>query len=392
MTHSHFSSILLLVATCFALANGYLSTEIVKISADAADFSALAYTGSSENILGAFSDKNDRSIVAFKDGYCYGAYRGTTKKASDWAQNFDLSDKTLTIGSSRCRMRSGFFDGHNTHYLAKFTSLLEQCMNENCQSSGKRCPLVLTGHSQGGAIAVVASLFYRRYDPYVITFGAPRAVDAPCSLINAVKHYRYVNTGDRTIFRRKGLSFDLIPMTPGTGSDHFGHTLLLGHDADSVASIGVNNDDNLLPAAPMSVHSISGYKSKLRRMANLRIPIKTNGFSLHRPCTKDNQCQTRMCRHVIGLFGTVLDNGKYCTGVNGGKCNEDSDCRNRRCVKDRCRAGNLNEVCGKNSDCNSGRCDGTCKNKLSNGSSCNEDSDCQSNNCKYKFPISFKCR
>ena len=392
MYHSYFSSILLLFATLFAFANGYLSRKIVRISADAVDFSSLAYGGSSDYILGAYNDKNDRAIVAFKDGYCYGAYRGTMRIVSDWAQNFDLTDKILKIGSSRCRMRSGFYDGHNTHYLQRFTSKLEECMNEKCKSSRRRCPLVLTGHSQGGAIAVVASLFYRRYDPYVITFGAPRAVDAPCGLINSGKHYRYVNTGDKTMFRRKGLSFDWVPMTPGTGSDHFGYAFLLGKDANSVAALGLNNDDNLLPIGPKSVHSIVEYKYKMRRMANLRSPIKTNGFSLHRQCTKDNQCQTRMCRHVIGLLSIALDDGKYCTGITGGKCNDDSDCRNRRCVNDRCRAGNLNDVCGKNSDCNSGRCDGTCKNKLSSGFSCNENSDCRSNSCKYTFPISFKCR
>ena len=386
--------LVLLLAELAFEAHGFLSREIVKVSADAADFSLLAYSGSSSDILATYNDKNDRSIVAFRGGHCFGAYRGTTKKVSDWAQNFDLTDKILTVGSSKCRMRSGFFDGHNTHYLSSFTSELEKCMNTRCatpQLPHKKCPLVLTGHSQGGAIAVVASLIYRRYDPLVITFGAPRAVDAPCSLINAARHYRYINTGEKTLFARKGLAFDLVPMTPGTGSDHFGHAILLGQDTDSVAMLGINNDNNLLPAGPTSVHSVTSYQHKLRSMSNLGVPIKTTGFSMNRRCTKDNQCQTRMCKHVIGFFNTVIDNGKYCTGLTGGKCNEDSDCRNRRCVKDKCRAGNLNDVCGKDSDCNSGRCDSNCKNKLSRGSSCNENSDCQSNNCKYKFPISFKC-
>ena len=70
--------------------------------------------------------------------------------------------------------------------------------------------VVITGHSQGGAIAAVAAVALADLDPYIITFGQPYTLDAPCEKISSERFYRYVNSE----YHARGIEYDPIPFVP----------------------------------------------------------------------------------------------------------------------------------------------------------------------------------
>jgi hypothetical protein len=99
---------------------------------------------------------------------------------------------------------------------------------------------VLTGHSQGGAVVAVAALMLADLNPYVITFGQPNTIDAPCDLAGLDCWYRFINMKENS---HVGLTYDPFPFVPGLGADLFGHMMLLSNDNTSVAYIGLDAQD-----------------------------------------------------------------------------------------------------------------------------------------------------
>lgn len=99
---------------------------------------------------------------------------------------------------------------------------------------------VLTGHSQGGATAILASILLYSRNPTTITFGQPLAVRRNCDLINSERVYRYVNSmfiDDNDDKRdREGVYYDPIPLLPTLGQrrGHYGYYLLLADDTEAV--------------------------------------------------------------------------------------------------------------------------------------------------------------
>jgi hypothetical protein len=163
--------------------------------------------------------------MAERDGYCFAAFRGTTMTWVDWQQNFELGKEEVCItegmlGSKHCcSTRSGFYRAYNTDYRGKLEAAIRKCA-KTCANPDE-C-VVLTGHSQGGAIAAVAGLELADLNPYVITFGQPRTIEYPCSMISSERWYRFVNS-----IADDGIAYDPIPMVPGMGADSFGHMVIL---------------------------------------------------------------------------------------------------------------------------------------------------------------------
>ena len=124
----------------------------------------------------------DAAAVIKHDGICFAVYRGTralkgnTKEQRDSfkADAMQSFDKNSIIDADGCQVRRGFNDIY--YNLRPFImSQLYDC-EDTCGETV--CPIVLTGHSKGGAVAVVASKNLPTHnilksDPYVITFGAP---------------------------------------------------------------------------------------------------------------------------------------------------------------------------------------------------------------------------
>lgn len=91
-----------------------------------------------------------------------------------------------------------------------------------------------------GAIAAVAALPLADLNPYVITFGQPNTLDAPCDLITSTRWYRFINTKETPYV---GLTNDPVPFVPGLGADSFGHMILLSNYYTGFAYIGLDAQD-----------------------------------------------------------------------------------------------------------------------------------------------------
>lgn len=74
-----------------AAASLVLSERIMRLSKTAAELSALAYEehppGDAFDTFGFYDEEPDQALVArTSDGYCFGAFRGTTLTWDDWQQ------------------------------------------------------------------------------------------------------------------------------------------------------------------------------------------------------------------------------------------------------------------------------------------------------------------
>jgi Lipase (class 3) len=138
----------------------------------------------------AWGDWNDQGAVAkIADGTCHATFAGSScwNPLDQW-QNLNPLPKSL--GDNSCWVRRGYFNAYNTSYKDEFRIALDDCM-ASCNND-TQCDLVLSGFSQGGAVAVVASVDLKHYNPIVITFGAPQPFllfMGECSDFDASKHY-----------------------------------------------------------------------------------------------------------------------------------------------------------------------------------------------------------
>jgi len=272
--------------------------------------------------------------------FCVAVFRGTEQNRDDWDSNFEIdavefemenaSEKDKKASTDAvCDVRSGYHDSYsNFKYRSGVESFLQTC-SEECPE----CDIVLTGHSQGGGIAEVAALYYKRLTAsnpkkfYVITFGAPHAIGAGCLPMFAKEErcgfYRYIMTMEGAFGR--GLIYDPIPMITANVlgdsendgivdeessfvSDSFarhggiaflGHELFLNADEPSSVALGAFDGHHGVGTSKYDMttdaHGIKHYMSVLEEQSE-RFPsnddeygcyLPTNGFCLGSLCNTD---------------------------------------------------------------------------------------------------------
>ena len=303
----------------------------------------------------------DFALVAKKDDTCYVAWSGTDQELrEEWDQNFDTSAKTV----GNCQVHNGF--DRNYSQRDKVDAAINDCLascgadtESDGSTSNNACPLVLTGSSQGGATAAIASLYWIEQNPIVITFGAPRAVHSNCNLLQANNHYRFVSvdsSGDR-------MKYDFVPMLP-TGGQHYGHTFLVSDDAD-VAYLGWNDNVTRMAAAmpSVSLHLMDAYSERIElwhsQMEAVNLPIDIFGWDDDETCGFDDECSSERCEDA--RCQPLLESCDT--------CRNDSDCTSGQCVyflsslRSVCASdssGKMDDgcICDRSSDCQSGRCSG----------------------------------
>jgi pimeloyl-ACP methyl ester carboxylesterase len=230
-----------------------------------------------------FNAEPDQALmVQTSDNRCFVAFRGTSLTIEDWSQNLEIGTEDVCInvaGKEKCcTSRVGFYDAYDTPYRKDVEDRIRQCASL-CQDRDD-C-VIITGHSQGGAIAVVAAVILADLNPYVITFGQPPTLDTPCDLLTTQRIFRYVNT----IQTNLGIAYDPVPMAPGLGADHFGNMIVLGDDPTGVAFIGLDAREYLEPYLNgIEAHYMTGngthpgYADRIGALtqSNATYPIRNN--------------------------------------------------------------------------------------------------------------------
>ena len=157
-------------------------------------------------------------LVADTDKCVIVAFRGTSSKQdmrTDLQTRFNVQKSEIGGSSVSIPVHAGFHDAYN-----KVAKPLTDLLNELLEKSDKKTdkPIYLTGHSLGGALALVASAALAKESKLgdhiaaVYTFGAPRVGKHNFAEIVKAPHYRIVNGGD------------LVPLVPPTWLNGYRHT------------------------------------------------------------------------------------------------------------------------------------------------------------------------
>jgi hypothetical protein len=179
-------------------------------------------------LFASWSDWNDKVLLAkpHDESICYVAFRkAQTFNPLDRVQSLD--PRSMPVDGSDCAVRRGYHQSYFSSFVDDFKSGLDRCV-QACSDGD--CPVILTGQSQGGgklvhlclfliyayiiyffslpnklayfhsgteAIAVVASIDLRAYNPTTITFGGMSAIlknQGRCTDIDTGAHFRFIST------------------------------------------------------------------------------------------------------------------------------------------------------------------------------------------------------
>ena len=212
----------------------------------------------------------------------------------------NLNPFTCRVEGTDCNVRSGYYRKYDgVSYSEEFRQAIDTCVN-SCPGG---CDLYFTGYSQFGAHAVAAAIDFRQYNPYVVSFGATRAVIRPrcvfgycyngCRDFDETRHFLFVNINEA--------GYDLVPNTFNPFfAVHRGHVLLLDDKTTyTIGYPGLNNDRNRVPAA-LSAHDEGQYQSRIQRLLLSGcdvIPVAK--WNQGHYCHYDDECQSGSCKRKV---------------------------------------------------------------------------------------------
>ena len=139
-----------------------------------------------------------KRTVADEPPYLVLAFRGTEKKVSDW-----LTDaRCVPTIDGNAKVHTGFleaFDGKTNDEGKTARQVVKDILDnpEAKDSAGRLLPLFITGHSLGGALALLATkLITPNINGACYTFGAPRVANYEYFRFLKTPVYRVVNSAD----------------------------------------------------------------------------------------------------------------------------------------------------------------------------------------------------
>lgn len=331
----------------------------------------------------SWTNEPDKALIVQldDDGICWIAFRATTWTADDWAQNLNprYSESVCRPDSSStqcCTTRQGFEEAYQeTNYWQALQDSLDECVSGSGLSStgtahpacpnGQPCPVVLTGTSQGGAIAQVAAVYLQNYNPTVITFGQPPTMNDGCTAMDSNRLYRFVNT----VINDQGLlKYDAVPFLGdnyfGRSIDHSGHLFVL-HEQDNQQVAYYRNLYPMVGSGDLSfwdlqeAHTIDSTLERIETFLEYlddsnNVVIQLDGWQIGSSCTRNSECMSP----------------RICSGQSH-----------------KCSSGLVGDACWLENDCLQPdyTCEGvwnpTCQAKLNSGRGCNESTDCKSGRC-----------
>lgn len=438
-----------------------LSRRFVRQAATAVELAQLVYEDdissapkvnqyrklySDANFFFAWYDgRNDATLLTKQRGVCYGVFRGTFQASwTDIRQNLDLSSHS--VDGTSCNVRLGFYRAYYNKYQTNFEQKVKQCVascGKTKDGKKRKCPLILTGHSQGAAVAIVASLALKQYQPTTLAFGPLKTVVTTssnnddnkevCTDIDSNNVYTFVVAS--------GGRYDDVPYRNPIGKT-VGHVLLLD-EGNTVAYTGRNDITRRQPFT-RTIHAVELYKARVQELLREKdnnnnknvnkggpFPITITQWSDGHWCNYPDECNSKDCVENICTpmsYPKSQNNNKQKNKKNtkkpvkpvlrrtsGSPCTKDSECQSKSCHSNSCALGNgklgIGAACTEHTDCDSSRCydssassplpwtgggtssSGICAPLRATGSFCNEDSDCLDEDCSgRRYPPDLKMR
>jgi len=235
--------------------------------------------------------------------------------SEDWLSNIDFMD-AVTIENSTCHVHQGYYNAYQDfEYKLQIESFVQ-----SCQTDCPQCQVVLTGHSQGGAIASVVGVLWKDKNPYVETFGAPQALGEGCldfvvSDENNGNDCRWTHfVMSRPATTSNGLSYDAVPMIfPhlfGNAAKYapfgfIGHEIFLStDDPTSTVYTGFNRHRFAMPYTG-EAHAEELYSTVFEALSEITQStaksIPTTGFVDGTICNRDDECRSGFCQQSFFL-------------------------------------------------------------------------------------------
>lgn len=302
-----------------------LSQSMLLLSRRAAEVSILSSVGlpqeTGHDYYRSFLSEPDKAVVVGADGYCFVGFRETTASLADVEQNLGFTFTPACNGTATdptttcCPVRAGYNAAYNAPFRGDLEVALDQCLTTYATCTDNTTCTVLTGFSQGGAIAAVAALHLAALNPYVISFGQPPTVHRDfCPLIASDRWYRYVNTHDGNAGNRIG--YDFASMSTALNARHVGHMILFpaDHNSTGYAYLGRDLTDYRIRPSSIAAHFMAdsyvasaqyhpGYVDHIRFLLEQgTFPVALTGYVDGSLCTQNRECASGSCGRTVLTF------------------------------------------------------------------------------------------
>ena len=231
------------------------------------------------------------------------AFRGTENKVSDWLTDADAVP--TVVGNTK--VHTGFLKAFTQYHAGVDDRTVEAVVRDIVEgdaakdSDGKRLPIFITGHSLGGALALMATrLVACDVNGACYTFGAPRIANYEYFEDMKTPVFRIVNSSDIVPRVPPGAAMVLLTglarllswatqMSPGVstlfdrlegwldklnGYRHYGDLRYL-----TDVATGRSDDVRLLPNPPAADRAIWMWR---HLAASLFVPLKSHSMSIYR--------------------------------------------------------------------------------------------------------------
>lgn len=237
-----------------------------------------------------FEDPNDRVVVRYDDGACYVAFKGNEfGDLDDTFQSWTSFPRRLCGEAGCCFVNHGVYDAYFSDYVEEFEAAVDRCRAKCVDTGDGGCPLIITGHSQGAAIAPVAAIALSKHNPILLTYGQHPAIWFRCGVLDDMETYLRF----RSQCEQRGepfydaISYQGIPfLGRQTG------TLIL-ISPGGASTVAYNDEVTFFPIAEPCHQVHQWYIDPLAQLQ----PGPLDGFDDGSLCTRHIECRSRSCEN-----------------------------------------------------------------------------------------------
>lgn len=265
-----------------------LKEETLEVVRNALQHSRLAFWPDlqRDDDTRVFANDIDKAHVRYEDGMCFVAFRGVyTDGLADSLQSApSLFPREVCGQAGCCNVHRRTAKAYYNSFVDELEAAVEECHNR-CDDG---CDVVLTGFSQGGAIATIAAIALSQYNPILLTYAQHPVTSGRCDVLDNMETYLRF-TGSCEVLGKPAydsITYYGIPFL----SRHSGTMIMLGHGG--AATVAKNSGRTFLPIRPQCHLMEDPYSLAIDTLMEAG-PL--DGFTDGSMCTQDIECQSQNC-------------------------------------------------------------------------------------------------